>query len=1242
MAEITQRLGFDASSAISTLRELSTALGNVNTQLTTLNQVSGKQRGIADVGKSLGKTKEQALEADRRIRKLREGFRETGKAGAQAGRNITLSWETMLRVVQTQLIVRALGALQQGFVETAEAAREFEIQVARIAQIIQEPGTSIEGLKDSLRDLSDELGRPIAEVGTAAYEAFQNDLGNTQETIELLRGAAGDLAVITGGELVDAVNAISSVMKVFNLDAEEANDVVDVLFGTIDKGRVTLDELANSLGSVAPLGREVSVTYREIGAAIAAITLQGVDAARAQTQLRGVFNALLKPTKDLQGAFAQLGVQSGRELIETTGGLIQALQALEQVAGGNEVTFRAFFGRIRGQLGAINILNDNASQATRILKELGEETGRAAEAAKAINEVDARQAEIAFNKIKNIFIELGDAASNVQKVLAQLFLAVIPDAETLGTLISGLAAGLGVAAIAAFAFGVSFATALAPLALVGAAVLVFARLGTQIGELINLGLGYNEQLEKTKKNLEEIEKTSKEKTRKELEKLREEVKTLKESVKDFTDDATERWKGFGESVKAVNAAITASTANALKNFSSQIKGIIQSIDQQLNGLDDAFDDAANRASTAAQRLEDFKFESSIRGQDALTEATRRTTRASKAYRDSLALARKVNIADPKQLEILRESFKESERLAKDADAAAQRVGKGGERIQEKSRRLVERNLKAQAQLERANAQRIFDFRKGLNRSEFELQKQNLANLEELAKKVGQAQTAEGIAKQFGTPEQKQETKQAADEARKEFAEAMGKVDFSKLGELGLDVAAKRVIASIAKELDTAALEWNNAASALQQALDAHGPFSAAVQISEVLGAPTGQAALDEALTRARAQAGGDPGESIQKQAEVLGEFRAEQIQAGNASQAFRDKVNESLQGLDQGIEQNLTNPLRVAFDFLKRGFTATPFDEVNKGVSAGRESVQQLSDGLREVGERLLQDGQIPARELELRLQELANQGDQLRQDGVLTSEQDEQLGQALIALLERVKEAKAENARRKLIDPAVSEDASQRLQDLQEKASELDIEIDLSDLLESTSQASTNAQTTSTNLQNSATSAGTLATNMTTTAEQSGASATSSGEMQGNAQNAIGPTSGLAEAWRQVAVNAQAAAQAAAAAGGAGGAQTAFFGRKITYRQTGGPITRGQDTQLVAAQPGERIINARQSRNFSAELVAMNAGQRPQSRDQGGPVTTIGDVNVNVHADSSGGIDGRQIGQDIRRELRRGTLRLS
>jgi hypothetical protein len=63
--------------------------------------------------------------------------------------------------------------------------------------------------------------------------------------------------------------------------------------------------------------------------------------------------------------------------------------------------------------------------------------------------------------------------------------------------------------------------------------------------------------------------------------------------------------------------------------------------------------------------------------------------------------------------------------------------------------------------------------------------------------------------------------------------------------------------------------------------------------------------------------------------------------------------------------------------------------------------------------------------------------------------------------------------------------------------------------------------------------------------------------------------------------------------------------------------------------------MNSRSSAKFFSELQAMNAGQSPQYRDKGGPVTNIGDINVNVTSDAAEPQLGRQIARDLERELR-------
>jgi predicted nuclease with TOPRIM domain len=116
----------------------------------------------------------------------------------------------------------------------------------------------------------------------------------------------------------------------------------------------------------------------------------------------------------------------------------------------------------------------------------------------------------------------------------------------------------------------------------------------------------------------------------------------------------------------------------------------------------------------------------------------------------------------------------------------------------------------------------------------------------------------------------------------------------------------------------------------------------------------------------------------------------------------------------------------------------------------------------------------------------------------------------------------------------------------------------------------------------------------------------------------------------KQIAAATAAATAAKAAAGSYhGGAQ---------YLASGG---LGQDTVPAMLSPGEFVINSDSSKKFFSELSSMNNGGQPVYREQGGSVTNVGDVNVTVNGGDSSQQTVREIGYALRREMRRGTIKL-
>ena len=106
----------------------------------------------------------------------------------------------------------------------------------------------------------------------------------------------------------------------------------------------------------------------------------------------------------------------------------------------------------------------------------------------------------------------------------------------------------------------------------------------------------------------------------------------------------------------------------------------------------------------------------------------------------------------------------------------------------------------------------------------------------------------------------------------------------------------------------------------------------------------------------------------------------------------------------------------------------------------------------------------------------------------------------------------------------------------------------------------------------------------------------------------------------------------------------TAAHGRHLVdpkYMAGGGFVPRGMDTIPVMARPGESIINPDSTRKFFSQIQAINSGKQPIFRSQGGGVTNVGDISINVNGSGSPEQTGRVVLRKVRRELRRGTSRL-
>jgi len=311
-----------------------------------------------------------------------------------------LSWQTFARVIQTQLFVRGMNAVRDAYVESAQAALEFSSNVSSIRAI--NPERSFGEIAASVRVMSDSFNQSLETVSKAQLEVISDQFSDTADMVNILT-AANKLAKSTGEDLVPTAQLLTGALNAYGESAGMAEVRASQFFKTIDLGRLKAGELATALGRVQSIGNSTGVEMEELDAALAAITIGGVKANEASTQLRGILVGLLKPTEEMKKALAKLGFDSGEVAVKTLG-LQGTLQSLIGTTDGSTTSVAALFQNQRALAGALRLVGEGAEAYANSLKEINSQDQKLLDSKLAERtQTDAERLTKATNQLKNFW-----------------------------------------------------------------------------------------------------------------------------------------------------------------------------------------------------------------------------------------------------------------------------------------------------------------------------------------------------------------------------------------------------------------------------------------------------------------------------------------------------------------------------------------------------------------------------------------------------------------------------------------------------------------------------------------------------------------------------------------------------------------------------------------------------------------------------------------------------------------------
>jgi len=294
-------------------------------------------------------------------------------------------------------------------------ALDFDKSMTKIKALVGMSAAEVDKLGQHAKKMALETGVSSQEAGDALFfiTSAGLDAKNSMEALEIATKAAASGL----GETKTIADLATSAMNAYGSDTLNATAATDVLTAAVREGKLESSELAGAMGGVIPIASNMGVEFHEVGAAMAAMSRTGTNAATGATQLTAILASLKKPTDQAVQALSNMGMstdQVQQSLAED--GLMATLEMLKNRTQEFGVDISSIFPNIRALKGVLDLTGAGMEDAKEIFDELSNSAGATAKAFDITSKSASFQFQKALNGAKETLTSLGQ----------QLLVAVVP------------------------------------------------------------------------------------------------------------------------------------------------------------------------------------------------------------------------------------------------------------------------------------------------------------------------------------------------------------------------------------------------------------------------------------------------------------------------------------------------------------------------------------------------------------------------------------------------------------------------------------------------------------------------------------------------------------------------------------------------------------------------------------------------------------------------------------------------
>ena len=285
---------------------------------------------------------------------------------------------------------------------------DLDTSIRKVSTLTNKEVLPVSKIREETRRISDVSGIAQKEIAESMYEALSSGVdpskvvGFTESGIKLVKAGFTDMPTV--------IDATTTVLNAYGEEAYEVSKIHDIMVKTQDKGKISVDQLGQSIGRVIPIAANAGVNLDQLGATYSILTAQGIKANEATTYTRSMLAELAKTGSTADKVLRQKTNKSFRELMKDGKNLGDVLNILNEAAVASGLSLGDMFGNVN----AINAANALFKEGPEVFNQMLAEMNNATGAVDTNFEKmmgPAEELNRIINKMKNNLIDLGAAAS---------------------------------------------------------------------------------------------------------------------------------------------------------------------------------------------------------------------------------------------------------------------------------------------------------------------------------------------------------------------------------------------------------------------------------------------------------------------------------------------------------------------------------------------------------------------------------------------------------------------------------------------------------------------------------------------------------------------------------------------------------------------------------------------------------------------------------------------------------------